>query len=208
MKNMVLFPVELEHLLAHLFGNDMMHGKADKLTVDGAKKFYRRVVTALKHASETNVIGTDPGHRAALRSNLDILDVELKRARTSAVLQARMNEGLIRFCFELLGGMPNNWWKKRVTKNDWKLDRYLSYGQTRKQKLELIRREALKQETGEARTELMLEFGRMAGKSIDKQLDWARRRCPGVYTRLYVEESPVVPGSRAKVSHRSDDKQE
>ena len=208
MRDFVLFPVTFEHLLAHLFGNDKMHGKADKLTVDGAKKYYRRVVTALKHASETNIIGTDCGHREALRLSLNMLEAEIKRARTAAVLQAKMNEGLIRLCFELLGGMPDNWRKKRVTKNDWKLDRYLSYGQTRKQKVELIRCEALKKLSGEARTELDLEFGRMAGKSIDKQFDWARMRCPEVYARLYVEESMNSPEGRSGAQRGPGEKQE
>jgi len=132
------------------------------------------------------VIATDPRHRTDVLRRLESTRETIGTTDSPTAIQGEMIDGLVRLCFDLLGGMPNHWDRRNVTRYDWDLDRCVCYGQTNEQRARMAWRRidgnwgadpdaaALRGEANLVRT-----------KPLHLQLAWIAEKFPELYSDLF-----------------------
>ncbi len=176
--------VGFEELLRNLYGKKVMH--ASQMSISNWKQLLSKLAKTINSYVRENVV-TDRFHWIWLNRALNTLE----RASRHRLYNTEFILGLIEVIFNLLGHIPEHYWKPSWPRNkkDFMLDRYrsLTYRQDRRQKINVIFRTAEFSEDSDLRR-YSREFLRqrlVALKSQEKFLEWYRQDYSDIYARLF-----------------------
>ena len=180
--------LEFEHFLSFVFGKAGTHGLAGYLRDDWSRKWLARLLAALRQYVAHNATRTDRLHREELRRLCDRACTEVRGYRDPDQRAAFAVLMLTRIVFELLGGQPNHWERRRVNRpQHWRLDahRALAYSQSPYQKLRAIEDAVWRLPDRQERAEELRKKIRQHPNNPDAVLAWVRETRPESYLRLF-----------------------
>lgn len=176
--------VGFEQLLRNLYGKKVMH--VSEMSISDWKRLLSKLAKTINLYIRENVV-TDQFHWYWLNQAL----TTLQRAPKHRLYNTEFVLGLIEVIFNLLGHIPDHYWKSSWPRNkkDFILDHYrtLIYRQDRRQKINVIFRTAEFSEDSDLKrySRELLRQKLVALKSQEKFLEWYRQECPDIYARLF-----------------------
>lgn len=108
MKQYLHLPLSFEHLLSRLFGKSNYHGMTGEYSLSDWKHEIIRIFEYLKKAIHYTASG-DAGHQRRMEQLCGRAIESLRAATNSDAVNVQAIEALATMCFEILGGVPDNW---------------------------------------------------------------------------------------------------
>ncbi len=195
-----VFTMNSERLLKALFGDKQMHGATGGRSLKYTKDTYQRILTALAHSVEANILVDNEHHRESLDWCLQTALQCVGDAKTTATVQAEMVAWVTRLCFELLGGMPRHEDSKRVNRYDWTAAQHVVYVESPEQKLHRLYAAVVDHlkntwDHGEC-TQRRLDLGVIRKGGYQQQIAELRTAYPAVYDQLFPSAAKAATQGR------------
>ncbi len=140
MRNNVYIPIEFEHFLSELFGQNSHHGFVGEHSLSVWRRELIKIVRTIRRAVKIN-IDTDAFHRDDMVRRCDLTIESIKKAGTSDEVNAAMIKFSVRLNFMLMGDLPDNWDRKSISHESaltFNKHRKIAYVQNNEQRANLI----------------------------------------------------------------------